>query len=148
MTTSKNTVKSNNRTSQGVLSRRGFVKIGICSSCVVGLGLVVDATGLNMLGSKAYAEELLFAENSEAEGTFVPDETLNEEDNCGDVPTTFAANGNATVNEIQGATRYETAVKEALTAFSSGASCKWWILCRFSCCWCFGRCFELPNSIK
>ena len=119
MTTSKNTVKSNNRTSQGVLSRRGFVKIGICSSCVVGLGLVVDATGLNMLGSKAYAEELLFAENSEAEGTFVPDETLNEEDNCGDVPTTFAANGNATVNEIQGATRYETAVKEALTAFSS-----------------------------
>lgn len=121
MISAKNTDKTNNKNSQGVLSRRSFVKIGICSSCVVGLGLVVDATGLNLLGSKAYAEESLFAENSDAEGTFVPDETLNEEDNCGDVPTALAANGGITVNEIQGATRYETAAKEALAAFSSSS---------------------------
>ena len=118
----KNTAETYSKTLNG-LSRRGFVKMSVGSTCVLGLGLVADSIGLNIFGTKAYVQEedTLLGENSFGEGTYVPDESLDASDNMGDMPATFAANGGITVNEIQGATRYETAAKEALAAFSSSS---------------------------
>ena len=118
----KNAAETHHKLLNG-LSRRSFMKMSIGSTCVIGLGLVADSMGLNLVGTKAYAqdENALLAENSAGEGTYIPEETLGESDNMGDVPAAFAANGGITVNEIQGATRYETAAKEALAAFSSSS---------------------------
>lgn len=103
------------------VSRRSFLKLSTSAASVVGLGLAADFAGLNLFAQKAYAEEVLQGENSEAEGTYLPGETLTESDALGDMPSVYAVNGGVTVNEIKGATRYETAAKEAMTAFSSSS---------------------------
>ena len=52
----KNTAETYSKTLNG-LSRRGFVKMSVGSTCVLGLGLVADSIGLNIFGTKAYAQE-------------------------------------------------------------------------------------------
>lgn len=102
------------------ISRRSVLAITASSVCLFGLNLIATKAGSVFGPMVAWANPTLGKLNNEGEGTFLPEETLNAEGFSTD-SMALSSNG-VSVIELKGSTRYETASKEALQAFSSCSS--------------------------
>lgn len=102
------------------VSRRNALAITASSVCLFGLNLISSKAGSMFGPMVAWADPVMGELNDQGEGTFLPEETMNVEG----TPTEARAlaDSGVSVIELKGSTRYETASKEALQAYSSCAS--------------------------
>lgn len=102
------------------VSRRNALAITASSVCLFGLNLISGKAGSMFGPMVAWADPVMGELNDRGEGTFLPEETMNVEG----TPTEARAlaDSGVSVIELKGSTRYETASKEALQAYSSCAS--------------------------
>lgn len=107
--------------SEHSIPRRNLLKVTASSMCLFGLGLISGKAGSVFGPTVAWAAEGLESMNDQGEGTFLPQESLIEDDLLSNEPLAIAGNG-ITVLELKGSTRYETAAKEALQAYSKSTS--------------------------
>lgn len=99
------------------ITRRNVLAITASSVCLFGLNLITYKAGSLFGPIVAWADPALGELNNEGEGTFLPEEALSTEESMMD--TKALADGGVSVIELKGSTRYETASKEALQAYSS-----------------------------